>query len=78
MNLAADYDDEHSRRLVTNLNPKSRRTVDLGCFAETNSLVGYSVMAWLRNPTGIGSAFILARANSDATSAATEFQMSAK
>jgi hypothetical protein len=73
LNFITDYDDEHAQPFVKNLNPKSgEQAIYLGS-QEANSILGYSVIAYLPNPSHTGSALILAGTDSDATTAAADF-----
>ena len=73
LNFITDYDDVHSRQFVSNRNPKPGEPAIYAVSYEPNSLVGYSVVAYLPNPSGTGNAIILAGTDSDATGAAAEF-----
>jgi hypothetical protein len=73
LNFITDYDDVHSRQFVSNRNPKPGEQTVYAVSYEPNSLVGYSVVAYLPNPSGTGNAIILAGTDSDATGAAAEF-----
>lgn len=73
VNFVTDYDDQHSQQLVRNLHPKTGEQAVYAVSFEPNSLVGYSAIAYLPNPSGTGSAIILAGTDSDATNAAAEF-----
>lgn len=73
VNFVTDYDDEHGEQFVRNLNPKSGEQAIYVVSREPNSLVGYSVIAFLPNPSGTGNTIILAGTDSDATNAAAEF-----
>jgi len=73
MNFITDYDYEHGEQFVRNNNPKSGEQAIYTVSHEPNSLVGYSVIAYLPNPSGTGNAIILAGTDSDATGAAAEF-----
>jgi len=72
-NFITDYDDEHARPFVRNNNPRSGEQATYEVSRRPNSLDGYSVIAYLPNPSRTGNAIILAGTDSDATSAAAEF-----
>jgi hypothetical protein len=73
MNFITDYDDEHMQPFIRNVNPKEgEQTTYLGSHEE-NSMIGYSVIAYLPTPSRKGNAIILAGTDSDATSASSEF-----
>jgi hypothetical protein len=73
VNFVTDYDDLHSQPFVRNINPKSGEQAIYAVSFEPNSLVGYSTIAYLPNPSQTGNAIILAGTDSDATNAAAEF-----
>jgi hypothetical protein len=73
LNFITDYDDVHDLQFVSNRNPKPGEQAIYAVSHEPNSLVGYSVVAFLPNPSQTGNAIILAGTDSDATTAAAEF-----
>ncbi|WP_254064685.1 hypothetical protein [Granulicella sp. S156] len=73
MNFITDYDHEHDHAFVGNLHPKPGEQATYAPPIDPNALVGYSVVAYLPNPSKTGNAIILAGTDSDATSAAAEF-----
>lgn len=73
INFVTDYDDVLARPLIRNLHPKAGEQAIYFTSSEPNSFVGYSVIAYLSNPSQVGNAIILAGTDSDATSAAAEF-----
>lgn len=72
-NFITDYDDEHSYAVVRNRSPKPGELAIYPVLHDANALVGYSVIAYLPNPSRAGNAIILAGTDSDATDAAAEF-----
>ena len=73
MNFSLDYDTEHSQGFVTNRKPRSDEQSIYAVPVNPNTLVGYSVIAYLPNPSRTGNAILLAGTDSDATNAAAEF-----
>ncbi len=73
VNFVTDYDDQRSQAFVRNLHPKAGELATYAVSFEPNSLFGYSSIAYLPNPSGTGSAIILAGTDSDATNSAAEF-----
>jgi hypothetical protein len=73
LNFITDYDYEQGQQFVSNRNPKPGEQAIYTVSHEPNSLVGYSVVAFLPNPSQTGNAIILAGTDSDATTAAAEF-----
>jgi hypothetical protein len=73
MNFITDYDDVHFRAFVRNQKPGAGEESSYSASDAPNSLVGYSVIAFLPNPSHTGNAIVLAGTDSDATSAAAEF-----
>jgi hypothetical protein len=73
LNFVTDYDYQHPSQIVRNRKPapgeQSVYTVPLN----SDSLVGYAVVAYLPNPSQTGKAIILAGTDSDATGAAAAF-----
>ena len=74
MTFSLDYDNVTGRGYVVNRHP---RTGEAASYTPSslypNGFVGYSVVAYLPNPSHNGSAIILTGTDSDATSAAAEF-----
>lgn len=73
MNFSLDYDAEHPQGFVTNRKPQLGEQGIYAVPVTPNSLVGYSVIAYLPNPSHTGNAILLAGTDSDATNAAAEF-----
>jgi hypothetical protein len=73
VNFVTDYDDANGQQFVRNISPKPGEPAAYLVSREPNSLVGYSVIAYLPNPSQTGNAIILAGTDSDATNAAAEF-----
>src|SRR5258708_1577891 len=73
MNFSLDYDNVHSQSFIANRHPQSGEQAIYAAPMDTNTFVGYSVIAYLPNPSRTGNAIILAGTDSDATSAAAEF-----
>jgi len=73
INFVTDYDHEHAHAFVGNLHPKPGEQPVYVVPRYPDSLVGYSVVAYLPSPSGTGNAIVLAGTDSDATSAAAEF-----
>lgn len=73
VNFLTDYDDVHAHGFVRNRHPKAGEQVIYNPIPVPGSLMAYSVIAYLPNPSGTGNAIILAGTDSDATDAAAEF-----
>jgi hypothetical protein len=73
MNFSLDYDNEHSQAFIANRHPQSGEQAIYAATMDPNAFIGYSVIAYLPNPSQTGNALILAGTDSDATSAAAEF-----
>jgi hypothetical protein len=73
VNFVTDYDDEHTQSFVRNIKPQTGELALYPVLHDANALVGYSVIAYLPNPSRTGNAIILAGTDSDATDAAAEF-----
>jgi len=73
VNFVTDYDYEHTHAFIGNLHPKQGEESSYAVGRDINTLLGYTVIAYLPNPSGTGKAIILAGTDSDATSAAAEF-----
>jgi hypothetical protein len=68
-----DYDQQRSHSFVGNRNPKPGELAAYVPSYDPNLQTGYSVVAYLPNPTHTGNAIILAGTDSDATDSAAEF-----
>ena len=73
INFVTDFDNSGSQAFVRNLHPKPDEQSTYIVSYDPNALVGYSVIAYLPNPSRTGNAIILAGTDSDATDAAAEF-----
>ena len=73
MNFSLDYDTAHPRGFVANRHPQTGEESIYAAPGGTNSLVGYSVIAYLPNPSRTSKVSVLAGTDSDATNAAAEF-----
>jgi hypothetical protein len=73
MNFITDYNDEENHAFVRNRSPKAGELAMYSVLRDANLLVGYSVIAYLPNPSRTGNAIVLAGTDSDATDAAAEF-----
>jgi hypothetical protein len=73
MNFTLDYDNVRSQTFVTNRHPQAGEQTTYVPPTDANAFVGYSVIAYLPNPSRTGNVIILAGTDSDATSAAAEF-----
>jgi hypothetical protein len=73
LNFVTDYDYDHALQVVRNRNPKPGEQAIYTVPVASNSLIGYTVIAYLPNPSGTGSVIILAGTDSDATGAAASF-----
>ena len=73
INFVTDFDNSGSQAFVRNLHPKPGEQATYTVSYDPNALVGYSVIAYLPNPSRSGNAIILAGTDSDATDAAAEF-----
>ncbi|HEY4381865.1 MAG TPA: hypothetical protein VGN01_16065 [Acidobacteriaceae bacterium] len=71
--FVTDFDNSGSQAFVANLHPKPGEQATYTVSYDPNALVGYSVIAYLPNPSRTGNAIILAGTDSDATDAAAEF-----
>ncbi len=78
MNFVTDFDYTRGQAFVANLHPKPGEQATYTVPYKANELVGYSVVAYLPNPSQTGNAIILAGTDSDATDAAAEFLTSEK
>lgn len=75
LNFITDYDhnDKHPHAFVSNRHPKPGEQAVYAAPAYQTTLVGYSVVAYLPNPSRTGNVIILAGTDSDATTAAADF-----
>ena len=73
MNFIVDFDYERGHAFIANLHPKPGEQATYAAPVAPNALTGYSVVAYLPNPSHTGDAIILAGVDSDSTSAAAEF-----
>ncbi len=73
LNFVTDYDYDHALQIVRNRNPKPGEQAIYTVPVAANSLIGYTVIAYLPNPSRSGSVIILAGTDSDATGAAASF-----
>jgi hypothetical protein len=73
MNFSLDYDNEHSQSFIANRHPQAGEQTTYAAAMDPNAFIGYSVIAFLPNPSRTGNVIILAGTDSDATSAAAEF-----
>lgn len=73
MNFSLDEDTGTQRMFVANRHPQAGEQSTYTAAPNINSLVGYSVIAYLPNPSRTGNAIILTGTDSDGTNAAAEF-----
>jgi len=73
MNFSLGYDNVHSQSLIVNRHPQAGEQTSYAAPMDANAFIGYSVIAYLPNPSRTGNVIILAGTDSDATSAAAEF-----
>lgn len=73
MNFSLDYDNVHSQSFIANRHPQAGEQPIYAAPMDANAFIGYSVIAYLPNPSRTGNVIILAGTDSDATSAAAEF-----
>ena len=73
MNFSLDYDYEHGQAFIANRHPRAGEQPTYSGTMDPNALVGYSVIAYLPNPSHTGNVIVLAGSDSDATDAAAEF-----
>lgn len=76
VNFFTDYDDVGAHGFVRNRHPQAGELAMYDPSSQPNSLMAFSVIAYLPNPSGAGNAIILAGTDSDATEAAAEFLLS--
>jgi hypothetical protein len=70
LNFVTDYDYDHGLQIVRNRNPKPGEQAIYTVPVGSTSLIGYTVIAFLPNPSHTGNVIILAGTDSDATGAA--------
>lgn len=73
MNFSLEYDVARGSGHIVNRRPRGGEPDSYASSQYPNGLVGYSIVAYLQNPSHDGSAMIIAGTDSDATSAAAEF-----
>jgi len=74
MTFSLDYDDASGLGYVANRHPRPGEAASYTPSAQyPNGFVGYSVVAYLPNPSHSGNVIIITGTDSDATSAAAEF-----
>jgi hypothetical protein len=73
MNFSLSYDNEHAQSFIANRHPQAGEQTRYAVAMDPNAFTGYSVIAYLPNPSRTGNVIILAGTDSDATSAAAEF-----
>jgi hypothetical protein len=73
MNFSLDYDDTRGLGYISNRHPRSGEAASYTPSRYPSGFVGYSVVAYLPNPSHNGNVIILTGTDSDATSAAAEF-----
>lgn len=73
LNFTADYDPIQRRNFIRNKSPQAGELAQYMTPADPYASIGYSVIAYLPNPSQTGNALILAGTNSEATDAAGEF-----
>jgi hypothetical protein len=73
MNFSLNYDNEHAQSVITNRHPQAGEQTSYAAAMDPNTFIGYSVIAYLPNPSRTGNVMIMAGTDSDATSAAAEF-----
>jgi hypothetical protein len=74
MNFSLDNDSAHGRTFVANRQPRAGEQASYSAWEGPTALdVGYSVVAYLPNPSRTGNVLIFAGTDANATSAAAEF-----
>jgi hypothetical protein len=75
MNFSLDFDTERAESLshVTNRHPRPEEQAVYTPRMDANAFAGYSVIAYLPNPSGTGNVITLAGTDSEATRVAAEF-----
>jgi len=73
INFSLDYDDASGIGYIANRHPRPGEAATYANSQYPNGFAGYSVVAYLPNPSHNGNAIILTGTDSDATAAAAEF-----
>ena len=73
LNFTIEYDSNLIQNYVANRKPQAGEQVIYAAPIDPYASVGYSVIAYLPNPSHTGNAILLAGTNSEATNAAGEF-----
>jgi hypothetical protein len=73
MNFSLDFDDAQGFGYIANRHPHPGEDASYASSLYPNGFVGYSVVAYLPNPSHNGNVIILTGTDSDATAAAAEF-----
>jgi hypothetical protein len=73
LNFSIEYDPDHFQSFVVNHTPQSGEQPTYVAPVDPYAAVGYSVVAFLPNPSHTANAILLAGTDSDATNAAGEF-----
>jgi hypothetical protein len=73
MNFSLDYDNAHGQTFVANRHPQPGEQASYAVQMDTDTFIGYSVIAYMPNLSRTGNVIIVAGTDSDATSAAAEF-----
>jgi hypothetical protein len=73
MNFLVKYDASLDQSFVVNLHPRAGEQALYAQPADPYASLGYSVIAYLPNPSHTGSALIIEGTNAEATNAAGEF-----
>jgi len=73
MNFSLDFDDDRGLGYIANRHPRLGEAASYTPSQYPNGFVGFSVVAYLPNPSRNGNVIILTGTDSDATSAAAEF-----
>ena len=73
LNFVTDYDYHQGLQIVRDRNPRPGEQPVYSVSVASNSLLGYSVIAYLPNPGHTGNVILLAGTDSDATGAAAAF-----
>ena len=73
MTFSLEYDNARGLGYIANLHPRPGEAASYTPSLYPSGFAGYSVVAYLPNPSHTGNVIILAGTDSDATSAAAEF-----
>ncbi len=73
MNFSLDYDDDRGLGYIVNRHPHPGEAASYTPSLYPKGFVGYSVVAYLPNPSHNGNVIVLTGTDSDATAAAAEF-----